>query len=81
MAQAIADQFDDVTRLLEKMGLAKDWSVVQPRRGGLRGTVWIQNVREVLNAEVALSVTECEDLDDAEKEQRIKDAIAKAKKP
>jgi hypothetical protein len=44
------DQYGDVTKQLEKMGLAKQWHVVEPVPGDLRNVIWIQNTEEGLDA-------------------------------
>ncbi len=41
--------------MLEKMALAEEWHVVEPVPGGLGGNVWIQNLKQRLNAHVQLS--------------------------
>jgi hypothetical protein len=61
------------------MGLAEKWHVVEPRRGELIDIVWIQNKEERLDVRFGLSPAQCDDLTDDEKEQRIRDAIAKAR--
>ncbi len=51
----MSDQYGVITRLLEKMGLAEEWHVVEPVPGGLGGDVWIQSLKQRLNAYVQLS--------------------------
>jgi hypothetical protein len=77
----MADQYDDITRLLGKMGLSPDWHVVEPVRGDLKSTIWIQNVKQRLDVRFPPGPSECDDLKDDEKERRIREAIEKALKP
>jgi len=77
---SMPDQYGDVTKQLEKMGLAKQWHVVEPVPGDLRNGIWIQNKEEGLDARFALSPAESDDLGDEEKQRRIRDAIANANK-
>jgi hypothetical protein len=74
------DQYSDVTKQLEKMGLAKQWHVVEPVPGDLRDIIWIQNAEEGLDAYFSLSPRESDNLGDEEKQRRIRAAIANAKK-
>ena len=74
------DQYGDVTKQLEKMGLAKQWHVVEPVPGDLRDTIWIQNTEERLDAYFELSPSQSDDLNDEEKQRRIRAAIANPKK-
>jgi hypothetical protein len=61
------------------MGLT-NWLVSRPRPNEILDYVIIQNPHERLEARIALSRKETEDLHDGEKEKRIRDAIAKAEK-
>ena len=74
------DQYGDVTKQLEKMGLANQWHVVEPVPGDLRSTIWIQNTEKGLDVRFELSLAESEDLSDDEKQQRIRNAIENARK-
>ncbi len=74
------DQYSDVTRQLEKTGLANKWHVVEPVPGDLRDIIWIQNTEEGLDAYFELSPAQSDDLADDEKQRRIRAAIANAKK-
>ena len=48
------DQYGDVTKQLEKIGLAQ-WHVVEPVPGDIRNIIWIQNTEEGLDAYFELS--------------------------
>jgi hypothetical protein len=74
------DQYGDVTKQLEKMGLAKQWHVVEPVPGDLRDIIWIQNSKEGLDSRFDLSPAESDDLSDNEKQTRIRNAIENARK-
>jgi hypothetical protein len=74
------DQYNDVTKQLEEMGFGQQWHVVEPLPGDLRDIIWIQNTKEGLDAHYGLSPRESDDLGDEEKQRRIRDAIANAKK-
>lgn len=74
------DQYDDVTKQLADMGFGKQWHVVEPVRGDLRSTIWIQNTEKGLDVRFELSPAESEDLSDDEKQQRIRNAIENARK-
>jgi hypothetical protein len=74
------DQYGDVTKQLEKMGIAKRWHVVEPVPGDLRDIIWIQNTEEGLDAYFELLPAQSDDLADGEKQRRIRAAIANPKK-
>jgi hypothetical protein len=75
------DQYSVVTRLLQEMGLAGKWRVVEPVPGGRREMVWIQNKTERLNAYIEIAPQDSELLrDDDELLRRIRVAMAQAEK-
>ena len=68
------DQYDLVTALLAKMEQV-EWHVVEPVRGDLRNSVWIQNRTKKLNAYAQISALDADILDEEEMIRRIQGAI------
>ena len=69
---------DELTSLLDTMGLPEEWHVVEPVPGDLRNIVWIQNAVKGLDGYFEFSPADSDDLDDEQVKRRIYDAVANA---
>ena len=72
------DQRAELIRLLELLGIAREWHVVRPLPGDIRDQVLIQNEARRINVEVPLSSENLQHLPDERTIAIIRNAIVKA---
>ncbi|MGH7825322.1 MAG: hypothetical protein ACREQ7_09130 [Candidatus Binatia bacterium] len=64
--------------MLEKLGIASQWRIVEPAPGGFRDNVWIQNIEQRLSGYVEVSPVDAQFLDEYEMMIKIQMAMIKA---